>query len=38
MRNTRVIDIVYELEDFGCEVDVYDPLADPEEVKKRIWY
>ncbi|GAB6888165.1 nucleotide sugar dehydrogenase [Desulfothermus okinawensis JCM 13304] len=34
VRNTRVIDIVYELEDFGCEVDVYDPLADPEEVKK----
>jgi UDP-N-acetyl-D-galactosamine dehydrogenase len=25
IRNTRVIDVVRELEDFGCEVDVYDP-------------
>jgi UDP-N-acetyl-D-galactosamine dehydrogenase len=33
VRNTRVVDIVRELSGYGCEVDVYDPLADPEEVK-----
>jgi UDP-N-acetyl-D-galactosamine dehydrogenase len=34
MRNTKVVDIIEELEDFGCEVDVYDPWVDPEEPKK----
>lgn len=34
LRNTRVIDIVRELEDFGIEVDVYEPWADPEEAKR----
>ncbi|MBU2554951.1 MAG: nucleotide sugar dehydrogenase [Bacteroidetes bacterium] len=33
IRNTRVIDIYHELLDFGMEVDVYDPWADPTEVK-----
>ncbi|MDE8062027.1 nucleotide sugar dehydrogenase [Erysipelothrix rhusiopathiae] len=33
IRNTRVIDIVKELNDFGVNVDVYDPLADITEVK-----
>lgn len=28
-RNTKVLDIVHELQDFGCLVDVYDPWADP---------
>ena len=32
IRNSRVIDIIHELEDFGCIVDVLDPWADPEEV------
>lgn len=32
IRNSRVIDIVRELEDFGFKVDVYDPVADPSEV------
>lgn len=32
IRNTRVIDIINELKDFGCEVHVYDPHADPHEV------
>ena len=32
VRNTRVVDIVRELEDFGTEVTVYDPCADPKEV------
>ena len=34
VRNTKVIDIVNELRDFGCNVDVYDPIANPEDVKK----
>ncbi len=34
IRNSRVIDIIRELEDFGVEVSVYDPWADPAEVKK----
>lgn len=33
VRNTRVIDIYHELISFGLIVDVYDPWADPEEVK-----
>lgn len=31
LRNTRVIDLVNELGDYGIEVDVYDPLVLPEE-------
>ncbi len=31
IRNTRVIDIVKELRDYGVEVLVHDPLADPAE-------
>lgn len=34
IRNSRVIDIVEELKDFGVEVDVYDPYANPADVKK----
>lgn len=33
IRNSKVIDVVHELWDFGCLVDVYDPLADKDEVK-----
>ncbi|GMQ27773.1 nucleotide sugar dehydrogenase [Algoriphagus confluentis] len=33
VRNTRVIDIYRELKSFDMEVDVYDPWADPEEVR-----
>ncbi len=32
IRNTRVIDIVNQLEDFGTGVDIYDPHADAAEV------
>ena len=32
-RNTKVVDIVEELEDFGCNVDLYDPWASAEIVK-----
>ena len=31
LRNTRVMDIIHELESYGCETMVHDPLADPEE-------
>ena len=31
LRNTRVVDIVRELQDYGIEVQVHDPLADPSE-------
>lgn len=34
LRNTKVIDIVRELEDFGLEVRVHDPLASKEEAKQ----
>ncbi|WP_373498086.1 nucleotide sugar dehydrogenase [Desulfococcus sp.] len=34
LRNTRVVDIVSELRDYGIEVRVHDPLADPEEALK----
>jgi UDP-N-acetyl-D-galactosamine dehydrogenase len=33
IRNTRVVDIVAELQQFGMHVDVYDPWADPAEVQ-----
>lgn len=32
IRNSRVIDVIRELEDFGCSVEVHDPWADPDEV------
>ncbi len=34
IRNSKVIDIVRELEAFGVEVSIYDPIADAGEVKK----
>lgn len=34
IRNSRVIDVISELDDFGCAVDVYDPWADVEEVNE----
>ena len=34
IRNSKVVDILHELQDFGCEVDVWDPIADPHEVKR----
>ncbi|MEA3228309.1 MAG: nucleotide sugar dehydrogenase [Campylobacterota bacterium] len=33
IRNSRVIDIITELKEFGCNVEVYDPWADRESVK-----
>ena len=34
LRNSKVIDIVRELEDYGVEVQVCDPLADPKEAAR----
>jgi len=31
LRNTRVVDIVSELRDYGIEVGIHDPMADPDE-------
>ena len=36
MRNTKVVDIIEELKDFGVNVDVYDPWVDHHEESK--WY
>ncbi|ANY17641.1 Vi polysaccharide biosynthesis UDP-N-acetylglucosamine C-6 dehydrogenase TviB [Bordetella pseudohinzii] len=33
LRNTRVVDIIKELGEYGVEVDVYDPWVDAEEAK-----
>ncbi len=33
LRNTRVVDIVAELQDYNCQVDVYDPWASAEEAQ-----
>jgi UDP-N-acetyl-D-galactosamine dehydrogenase len=33
IRNTRATDIYHELQTYGMEVDIYDPWADPKEVK-----
>lgn len=33
IRNSRVIDVIEELQSYGCAVDVYDPWADKIEVK-----
>jgi UDP-N-acetyl-D-glucosamine/UDP-N-acetyl-D-galactosamine dehydrogenase len=33
IRNSKVIDVIRELESFGIQVDTFDPQADPDEVK-----
>ena len=33
IRNSRVIDVIRELQEFGCDIDVSDPWADAKEVK-----
>lgn len=34
IRNSRAADVAYGLQEFGCQVDVCDPWADPEEVRR----
>jgi UDP-N-acetyl-D-galactosamine dehydrogenase len=33
LRNTRVVDVIAELKEYGVEVDVHDPWVDPEEAR-----
>ena len=33
IRNSHVVDVIRELQDFGCQVAVHDPWADPEDVR-----
>lgn len=33
VRNTKIVDVVAALEEYGIKVTIYDPWADPEEVK-----
>lgn len=33
VRNTKIVDVVKALEDYGVKVTIYDPIANPEEVK-----
>ena len=33
VRNTKVVDVINELRQFGCNIDIYDPWANAEEVK-----
>ena len=34
IRNTRAIDIYHELKSYGMDVDIFDPWANPAEVKR----
>ena len=34
IRNSRAVDVVTGLQEFGCNVHIFDPWADPEEVKE----
>ena len=34
IRNSRVIDVIHELQEFGTDVSVYDPWADSDEVQR----
>lgn len=34
IRNTKVVDVIHELKEFGCQVDIHDPWANAEEVKE----
>lgn len=34
IRNSRAVDVIRGLQDFGCHTDIFDPWAEPEDVKK----
>ena len=34
LRNTRVVDIVRELQEYGAQVDIHDPWVDPDEARQ----
>ena len=33
VRNTKIVDVISALKDYGIQVEIYDPWANPEEVK-----
>jgi UDP-N-acetyl-D-glucosamine/UDP-N-acetyl-D-galactosamine dehydrogenase len=33
IRNSRVVDVISQLKDFDCKVEIFDPVADPGEVR-----
>lgn len=33
LRNTRVVDVVHELQDYGIHIDIYDPWTNPDEAR-----
>ena len=33
IRNSRVVDVISQLKDFDCTVEIFDPVADPDEVR-----
>ena len=33
-RNSRAVDVVRNLQEFGCDVEIFDPWADPEDIAK----
>src|SRR5690606_525542 len=33
VRNTKIVDVIHALEDYGVKVSIYDPWANPAEVK-----
>lgn len=35
IRNSKVVDVIEELSEFGCNIDIYDPWADENEVKNQ---
>lgn len=35
IRNSKVFDIIDELEDYGCTVDAYDPWIDEKDVEQK---
>jgi len=34
VRNTKIVDVISALKDYGIDISIYDPWANPEEVKK----
>jgi UDP-N-acetyl-D-glucosamine/UDP-N-acetyl-D-galactosamine dehydrogenase len=38
IRNTKVVDVIDELKNYGINIDIYDPVAEPEQVKDQYGY
>ena len=36
VRNTKVVDVIKNLKEYGVNITIYDPLADPAEVIARV--